>query len=127
TFTSEANGWPVLRSSVASVPARMLRRVALATVVGLKSAGGCAFSGRRAGMVPGKTPAGSVFIDSATCTVCLISQGYRPFGHNLAPSRQLMGSGAGPLRAAGFHVRQAANFREAACLQSLWLMTTATS
>src|SRR5262245_1747641 len=54
TLTSDANGWPVLRSSVARVPARIVRRRVLATAAGSKSAGGVAFSGVRPGMTPGK-------------------------------------------------------------------------
>ena len=54
TLTSEANGWPVLRSMVASVPARVARNRLLATAVASKSAAGGAFSGSRSGMKPGK-------------------------------------------------------------------------
>src|SRR3974390_2880981 len=53
TLASEANGWPLLRSIVASVAARVARSSDLATARGSKSAGGRAFSGMRPGMAPG--------------------------------------------------------------------------
>src|SRR6516165_9787912 len=52
TFTSEANGCPVLRSMVASAPARTERNNFFATDVASKSGVG-AVSGSRCGMTPG--------------------------------------------------------------------------
>src|SRR6202035_1322507 len=52
TLTNDANGWPVLRSMVASAPARVARSRLLATAFGAKFGAG-AFSGRRFGMAPG--------------------------------------------------------------------------
>src|ERR1700724_3117829 len=52
TLTNDAKGWPVLRSMVASAPARVARSRPLATAFGSKSGAG-AFSGRRFGMAPG--------------------------------------------------------------------------
>src|SRR6185312_12349429 len=53
TLTKDPKGWPVLRSIVPNVPARVTRSKALATATASKSAAG-AFSRRRPGMKPGR-------------------------------------------------------------------------
>jgi len=52
TLTSEPNGWPVLRSIVASAPARTERSNVFAADFASKSGAG-AVSGSRSGIAPG--------------------------------------------------------------------------
>src|SRR5208282_5887928 len=87
TLTSDANGWPVLRSMVASVPARVVRSSALAVDLASKSAAG-AFSGRRSGIEPGNGAVSSALairllrlslLSQQLPRFCLVWSHFRPY------------------------------------------------
>src|SRR4029077_4720798 len=104
TLTSEANGWPVLRSSVPSVPARTLRSSVLARATGSKPAGARAPSGRRSGIAPGSGCAilGVIqFLPNASSATIFLKSA------TIAPvAGRLLGTGAGRVFARPIHARR---------------------